>query len=197
MTSENKQRLSRLPAEYYQGLAWVHWTLTIEKRRTGWLDARFLYKFRELLTHACFRSQIACPIFTLMPDHMHLLCCGLASCSDQRNAMKRLRADTNEALRRIGFELQLQPYDHVLREQELELKAIESVVDYIARNPERKKLVPIDGFAEYPYTGCLLPGYPQIRLFEPTSWDTIWRTLSFLKRTKCLRIPDPKRQTTS
>ena len=189
-----KQRLSRLVPQYYQGDAWAHWTLTIAGRRRGWLDARFLYKFRELLTHACFRSQVACPIYTLMPDHIHLLWCGLAMAADQRVAMKRFRADTNETLKRIGFEFQLQPYDHVLRDEELERDAIENVVEYIARNPERKELVPIDQFASYPYTGCLLPGFPQIRLFEPTSWDTVWRTLAFLKRIECYRVTDPKRQ---
>ncbi len=53
-----KQRLKRLPPEYYQEFAWVHWTLTIEGRRVGWLDARFYHKFRELLTHVAFRYRI-------------------------------------------------------------------------------------------------------------------------------------------
>jgi REP element-mobilizing transposase RayT len=148
---------------------------------------------RELLTHVAFRYQLACPIFCLMPDHIHLLCCGLADSTNQRNAIKRLRKDAHECLQRIGFEFQRQPYDHVLCGEELEQSAIEDVSEYIARNPERKQLVPIDGFATYSYTACLLPGFPEIRLFEPESWDTVWRTISFLKRTECFRIPDPKR----
>ncbi|EMI16644.1 hypothetical protein RMSM_06432 [Rhodopirellula maiorica SM1] len=161
----------------------------------GWLDARFLYKFRELLTHVSFRDQIACPIFCLMPDHMHLLWCGLAEGADQRIAMKRLRKDTNDCLKRIGYELQFQPFDHVLREDERELSMLETVMEYIARNPERKGLVPIDGFASYPYTGCLIPGYPQMRLFQPKGWGEVWRTIAFLKRNQCFRVPDPKRLT--
>jgi len=58
---QDQQRLKRLPPEYYRGLAWVHWTLTIEERKTGWLDARFLYKFREIVAHAALRYQFACP----------------------------------------------------------------------------------------------------------------------------------------
>ncbi|QDT02909.1 hypothetical protein K227x_12880 [Rubripirellula lacrimiformis] len=187
-----KQRLKRLPAECYLGHAWVHWTFAIQDRKEGWLDARFLYKFRELLTHVAFRDQIACPIFCLMPDHMHLLWCGLAESSDQILAAKHLRSDLNDCFRRIGYQLQTQAYDHVLKDDELELGAIEAVAEYIARNPERKKLVGVDQFAKYPYTNCLLPGYPQLRLFQADSWNRVWRTLSFLKRTNCHRFPDPK-----
>ena len=187
-------RLKRLEPEHYRGLAWVHWTLTIDDRRTGWLDGKFLYRFRELLTHNAFRYQVACPIYCLLPDHVHLLWCGLVEASDQRLAMQSFRQDSNDSLRRIGFEFQRQAYDNVLEENELERDAIEALVEYIARNPERKKLVPTDAFASYPYTGCLIPGYPRIRLFQVDGWEPIWRTLSFLKRTQCHRIPDPKRQ---
>lgn len=167
--------------------------MTIDDRRTGWLEGKFYYKFREILTHVAFRDRIACPIFCLMPDHIHMLWCGLAESTDQRVAMKRLRLNANDCLKRIDHRFQRQPYDHVLREKELEKEAIEGVCDYIARNPERKGLVLNDEYASYSYTSCLLPGFPQIRLFEPTSWDTVWRTISFLKRTQCFRIPDPSR----
>ena len=192
MNAKKPSRLKRLPDEYYQGEAWVHWILAIEDRKTGWLDARLLYRFREILTHAAFRYQFACPIFCLMPDHIHMLWVGLADASNQLNAMKRFRLDLNESLRRIGFELQRQAYDHVLKEEELERDAIEDVAEYIARNPERKGLVPFDGFARYPFTGCLLPGACQLRLFQKIGWDEIWQTLAFLRRTECFRIPDPK-----
>ena len=36
----------------------MHWTLTMRDRRTGWLDARFYYHFRELLAHSQFRYAI-------------------------------------------------------------------------------------------------------------------------------------------
>ena len=185
-------RLNRLPPEYYTGEAWVHWVLTIENRRTGWLDAKFLYRFREVLTHATFRYQFACPIYCLMPDHMHMLWSGLAHRTNQLAAMQRFRLDMNESLRRVGYEFQRQAYDHVLKESEQERNAVEATAEYIARNPERRGLVPIEHFADYPYTGCLLPGACQIRLYRGTSWDEIWRTMSFLRRTECYRTPDEK-----
>ena len=192
MSVQRPKGLKRLPPEYYRGEAWVHWVLTIEDRKRGWLDARFLYRFREILTNVAFRYQIACSIFCLMPDHFHMLWTGLSNESDQLVAMKRFRKDTNESLRRIELEFQKQAYDHVLKNDELERTEIESTSEYIARNPERKGLVAIDEFAKYPYTGCLLPGGPQIRLFGSDGWDEVWRTLSCLRRTECYRKPDPK-----
>jgi putative transposase len=192
MSAIRPTRLKRLPAEFYVGEAWVHWVLAIQDRGTGWLDARLLYRFREVLTHAAFRYQFACPIFCLMPDHMHMLWMGLASETNQLLAMQRFRLDMNESLRKIGFSFQRQGYDHVLKELELERNAIEVTAEYIARNPERRGLVPIDRFAEYAYSGCLLPGACQLRLYRGTSWDEIWRTISFLRRTECYRKPDAK-----
>ncbi|MEM6473277.1 MAG: hypothetical protein AAF802_27195 [Planctomycetota bacterium] len=189
----HKQRLKRLSPEFYHGDAWVHWSLTIADRKTGWLDARFLYKFREILAHVSFRYQIACPVFCLMPDHMHLLWCGLAQSSDQLLAMQRFRKDANDCLVRIGFGFQKQAYDHVLKDHELGRDALESVIEYIARNPERQGMVSAEQFAKYPYIGCLIPGYPQMRLFQVDGWDRVWRTISFLKRTECFRVPDPNR----
>lgn len=193
---ENDQQdyLRRLPPSEYRGERWIHWVLTMQDRCTGWLDARFYYRFREALTHVAFRDQLACPIFCLMPDHIHLLWCGLTSSVDQRSAMKRFRRDLNACLRRIGFELQRQAYDHVLREEEVERTAVEDLSEYIARNPERKNLVAMDGFRSYPFTSCLLPGFPELSLFADDGWESIWRTLSYLRRTQCFRVSDPKRE---
>jgi hypothetical protein len=44
-------RLRRLAPEYYRGQAYVHWSLTMDDRKTGWLVPIFYYKYREILTH--------------------------------------------------------------------------------------------------------------------------------------------------
>ncbi|MFO0941588.1 MAG: hypothetical protein U0930_12575 [Pirellulales bacterium] len=82
-----------------------------------------------------------------------------------------------ESLGRIGFHWQSQAHDRVLRESEVEINELQTIGEYIARNPERNGLVPVDGYASYKYTGCLLPGYPELRLFEPDSWTRVWRAL--------------------
>lgn len=165
--------------------------MTIDGRRTGWLNGVFYYRFRELLTHAAFRYGMACPVFCLMPDHIHLIWMGLFGNSDQLLAMKHLRKSVNESLARIGFGLQDQAYEHVLKEDERQELAFREVCDYIARNPERAGLVEQDGYRKYPYTGCLVPGYPQLRPFEPTFWSEFDRVISFIRRNGLTRSPPP------
>ena len=180
--SNGRDYLKRLPPEFYRGQACVHWSMTMEDRKTGWLGPLFYYKFRELLTHTMFRYGICCPVFCLMPDHMHLLWLGLLDTADQRSAMKFLRRQLKPVLEKLHVQLQDQAYDHVLREDERQLIALQNVVEYIARNPERKQLVPIDGYREYAYLGCLIPGYPDLKPFQPDFWSLFDRLCSKLRR---------------
>ncbi|HAC92811.1 MAG TPA: hypothetical protein DCF63_19585 [Planctomycetaceae bacterium] len=156
--------------------------MTILNRRKGWLSALFYYRFRELLTHSQFRFAIACPIFCLMPDHIHLMWMGIREYSNQKLAMRHLRTRCNQSLRRIGFELQDQPHDHVLRENERQESAFIATCEYIARNPERAGLVGIDEYDRYPYTGCLLPGYPELKPFAPDYWTRFNRAFAWLRQ---------------
>ena len=130
--------------------------------------------------------------FCLMPDHIHLLWTGVAKASNQLVAMRRLRTDLNAALMETGYELQRQAYDHVLKPEERQAEAIEDLMEYIARNPERKGIVGRDGFDKYQFTGCLLPGAYRVELFQDCGWLAVWRTISFLRRTECFRRNDPK-----
>ncbi|QDV26424.1 hypothetical protein [Aureliella helgolandensis] len=182
MPKPSDAHLPRLAPEYYRGVAYVHWTMTLQGRRTGWLKPIFLYKFRELLTHAAFRFCFTCPIYCLMPDHMHMIWIGMNDRTDQLKASKYFRKHVNETLGRIGFKFQHQPHDRVLRDDERQESAFEDLVDYVARNPERAKLVPQDGFASYKYTGCLVPGYPELRLWQDDYWPRFWKAFSFTCR---------------
>lgn len=60
--------LRRLAPEAYRGRACVHWTLTVARRRTGWLDARAHALWREVWLHTLTRYRLALPIYCLMPD---------------------------------------------------------------------------------------------------------------------------------
>ena len=183
-----RDHLTRLDRGAYQGDAMVHWTLTMSGRRQGWLTSEFHAHFRELLTHSSFRYALACPIFCLMPDHAHLIWLGLHSGSDQLNAIKHLRTRTNEVLVKIGFELQDQAYDHVYKDDERNESSLRASCNYIARNPERAGLVQLDGYAEYAFTGCLVPGYPELRPFDSDFWNRFDRIVSFLREDGLLRI---------
>jgi len=177
-----RDHLRRLPREYYLGEALVHWTLTIRERKRGWLIPVFFYRFRELLTHTLFRYGLVCPIFCLMPDHMHMIWMGMLAKSDQLNAMKHFRTRCDDSLKRIGFELQDQAYDHVLKDEERREDEFWKLCEYIARNPERAGIVNQDEFAEYGFTGCLVPGYPELRPFESDFRSRFNRIVSHLRK---------------
>jgi putative transposase len=178
--AKNHDYLERLPAEYYCGQAYVHWSLTIENRKTGWLIPAFYYKYREILTHTAFRFGLCCPVYCCMPDHIHLLWAGILDGCNQRLAMRYFRKHLNFILTKLNTRLQLQSFDHVLRDGERQETAFEAVADYIARNPERRGLVPADGYAQYKFTGCLVPGYPELKPFEQDYWIRFWRVYSHL-----------------
>jgi REP element-mobilizing transposase RayT len=161
--------------------------MTIQDRKTGWLIPAFLYKFREILTHTLFRYGLSCPIYCCMPDHIHLLWIGLLDGSDQRNAAKYFRRQLNPVLEKLGARFQQQPYDRALREPECAGTAFEDVVEYIARNPERAGLVGQDCFRDYPYAGCLVPGYPELSHTQSGFWERFWRIHGFLREHGLIR----------
>ena len=182
MSDKSRNYLKRLPPEYYRGQAYVHWSLTIEDRKTGWLVPIFYYKYREILTHTAFRYGCCCPIYCCMPDHIHMLWVGILDECDQRIAMRYFRKQINPVLGKLNVRLQLQSFDSVLLNKERERGGFEDVAEYIARNPERRQLVPIDGFSDYSYSGCLVPGYPELKPFESDYWERFWRIYSHLRR---------------
>jgi putative transposase len=190
--SGRDDHLRRLDRIFYQGHAWVHWTLCTEHRQTGWLSPVFHGRFRELLTHASFRYALVCPAYCLMPDHIHLLWMGLSPGSDQLNAAKYLRKHVGPILDELGFSLQHQYYDHVLRDDERLESAFVNIAEYIMRNPERKGLVPTGGYADYEFTICLVPGYPELGPFQSEYWPRFWRTHSFLLSNGLIRLRDEK-----
>lgn len=183
--------LKRLPPENYRDQAYVHWSMTMDDRKKGWLSPLFHCKFREILTHTLFRYGLCCPMYCCMPDHIHLLWVGLLDGSDQRIAAKFFRTQLNPELEKLGARFQQQPYDHVLSEEDRERSAFGEVVEYIARNPERAGLVGPDGYRQYPYTGCLVPGYPDLIPWQFDFWDLFWRICSNLRTNGLTRLHSP------
>jgi hypothetical protein len=170
--------LPRLAPEFYRGFAVVQWTLTLEHRATGWLDDLFHAHFRELLLHAAAREGLFCPAYVLMPDHLHLVWLGLRTTTDQRNAMKFLRKHLAIALARrapagVGFELQKQAHDSVLRERDRERGAFQKSCFYLLDNPCRARLVrhPRD----WPHLGAVIPGYPFLHPLDADFWELFWK----------------------
>ena len=166
-----QKRLPRLEAGFYRGRVAVHWTMTIHDRQTGWLNPALHPTFREILLHSCFVSKCVCPLYCLMPDHAHFLVLGFSEGSDSLAWTRILRKNWNRLLA-PGFKLQKQAFDHILRAEERERDAFSGIAFYIAENPVRAGLVPHP--SEWPFTRCMVPGYPWLDPHEDKYWEIFW-----------------------
>jgi len=187
---ERHDYLRRLPGEHYRGEAYVHWSMTMDDRKAGWFVPIFYYKFREILTHATFRYGFCCPIYCCMPDHLHMLWIGILDACDQRLAARYFRTHLSPILQKLGVHFQKQAYDRVLREEDRQREAFETLVEYIARNPERTGLVKPDEFRAYPFTDCLVPGYPELKIWQKDFWERFWRIYLHLRKHGLTRVND-------
>ena len=166
--------LPRLPRPYYQGDAVVHWTQTIFDRARGWLTPEFHQRFRELMLHTAAREGLLSPVYCLMPDHIHLIWMGLRLDTDQLNAMSFLRTHLEPLLQPAKFQPQAE--DNVLREEERKRGAFAATCFYIGANPVRAELV-TDPMG-WPFTGCVVPGYPKLHPLEEGFWPKFWKIYS-------------------
>lgn len=166
--------LQRLPREYYQADAVVHWTMPTANRSTGWLSDAFHDLFREIMLHAAAREGLFCPTYCLMPDHIHLVWMGIRRESDQKNGMKFLREHLASKLRPHCF--QHQAHDHVLRAEQLKRNAFAKVCFYIIDNARK------EGLAAHPkewrFCGAIIPGYPAMHPLDQDFWSKFWKLYS-------------------
>jgi putative transposase len=163
--------LPRLAPEFYQGDAVVHWSMPISMRKKGWLNDVFHVRFREIMLHAAVRQNLSCPVYCLMPDHIHLVWMGLGRQSDQRKGMKFLRERLATVLHPHRF--QHQAHDHVLRDEERRRNAFAKVCFYILANPSRAGLIQETG--SWPFCGAIVPGYPALHPSERDFWPLFWK----------------------
>ena len=179
--------LPRLPREYYQADAVVFWTLTMFDKAKGWLTPAFHQHFQKLMLHAAAREGLVCPIYCLMPDHIHLVWMGLRLDSDQCNGMAFLRTYLEPELSPAKF--QPQPQDEVLREGQRKRNAFAKVCFYIAANPVRAELIGEDEV--WPFTGCVIPGYPNLNPLAEDYWSKFWRIFAKLRQPDAGNIKRP------
>ncbi|MBW8864948.1 MAG: hypothetical protein JF609_08510 [Verrucomicrobia bacterium] len=163
--------LQRLPREYYQADAVVHWTMPVAMRGTGWLTDAFHAGFREVMLHAAAREGVFCPTYCLMPDHIHLVWMGMRRDTDQKNGMKFLREHLGLKLRPHQF--QHQAHDHVLRAEQRKRNAFAKVCFYIIDNARKEGLVQHP--SEWRFCGAIIPGYPAMHPLENDYWPKFWK----------------------
>jgi hypothetical protein len=107
----------------------------------------------------------------MMPDHVHLIWMGVAPGSDQRAGTAFLCRQFERHLAPVKW--QHQPYDHLLREDERTRGALPATCSYVAENPVRKGLVA--RAEDWPFTGCVIPGYPSLSPNGDGYWELFWR----------------------
>ena len=179
MNEETRDYLRRLDRSHYQGLAIVHWSHTVEERKTGWLGDGFHVGFREILIHAGFLHGLFCPAYCLMPDHFHVVWSGLRKDSDQLTATTWMRRRVNGLLATDGCQLQKQAYDRVLRDSDRDRFAFEKLIGYVFMNPDRASLVG-EGAprSDWKWRDSILPAYPEVgwqRSSPDSYWDLYWK----------------------
>ena len=153
----------------------------------GWLTPAFHQRFRNLMLHAAAREGLVCPVYCLMPDHLHLVWMGLRLDWDQINGMAFLRTYLEPELSPAKF--QPQPQDEVLRAEQRKRNAFAKVCFYIAANPVRAKLI---GEKEiWPFTGCVISGYPKLNPLDEDYWSKFWRIFAKLRQSDADNIKRP------
>jgi len=165
--------LRRLPKEYYQGHSFVHWSMSMDQRKKGWLDRVSHLKIREVILHAMARYRLACPVYCLMPDHMHLFWIGLSASSDQRLAASFFRKYAGEVLRCSCCGFQKQAYDNVLREKDREKDAVMRLAYYISSNPVRAGLVA--DARDWEFSGSMMLACPDLDWREKDFSERFWK----------------------
>jgi REP element-mobilizing transposase RayT len=171
-----RRKLPRLERGYYLGVGAVHWIFSMEGRATGWLSEAFHLHFREMVSHTTVRYALVAPVYCLMPDHIHIMLWGYRDDSDAYLAASFLRKYTRREI--LPARYQKQAYDHVLIENELNRDSFEGVCHYILENPVRAKICELA--REYPFSGSLIPGYPDLRIHEEGYWELFWKLVNRL-----------------
>jgi putative transposase len=182
--------LPRLRREFYQADAVIFWTLPIAHRSTGWLNPSFHAAFREMTLHAAAREGFLCPIYCLMPDHLHLVWMGVRADCDQRNGMKFFRAQLGAFLEDHSF--QHQPHDHVLSQAERRRGAFAKTCGYTLQNPVKAGLVV--RAEDWLYSGAIVPGYPRTDPHEPKYWPWFWKQYHSMRETGLDKRVLPRRE---
>jgi putative transposase len=142
-----RERRHRLPKEAYQGRVTVMFTLCAEGRKKVFTEPDLVRDLIVLLADAVTKHKCCVPVFTFMPDHLHLLVRGETDQSDTRAAMCSFRRTIG--IRFPDIDLQKDFYDHIVKWFE----GCENKAWYIANNPVRAGLIR-EPF-QWPFTGSI------------------------------------------
>ncbi len=89
-----REKGHRLRHELYLGRRAVAFTACMHGRQSVLTDSSLVEAFVERLGKATARHGCTVPLYTFMPDHLHLLTLGETDASDAKAAMNRFKTST-------------------------------------------------------------------------------------------------------
>ena len=143
----------------------VFWTLTIFDRAEGWLTTRFTSGSSELMLHAAAREGLVCPIYCLMPDHLHLVWMGLHWIPTRFNGMTFLRTYLEPELCRRSFNHR--PHDEVCGKNKESVNAFAKICFYIAGESCAGRII---GEKTFGHSPAAFSGYPRLNPADEDFW---------------------------
>ncbi len=160
-----RRKPHRLPEEAYHGPVCVSFTACEAHRKPLLANDIIHAALHERLARAASKHLCTVPIYTLMPDHLHVLVLGTDETSRPKDAMDSFKMSSGRWFRynRPDLSFQHDFHDHIVRRHE----GWASKARYIARNPWRAGLV--GGERQWPYTGTI--GYNLDDVLEEAFWQ--------------------------
>ncbi|MEZ0327499.1 MAG: transposase [Fimbriimonas sp.] len=146
-----REKKHRLPAEDYMGQVCVAITACEKFRRPNLANPAMFEIVTSALEEAAERGRCSVPIYTLMPDHAHLLVLGI---DEESRALETInffkwKSGVQIYSRKLPVKWEKDFYDRIVREAE----GWRNQGRYIALNPVRAGLV--ENPEEWPFTGSI------------------------------------------
>jgi putative transposase len=161
----------RLPAAHYIGQRFYFATLCCSGRHSAFANRELAVWLIEELRKQAVSNQFAVHAYCVMPDHLHVLVCGVEPTSNMLAFLKKLKQKTSyEFQQRFHQPLwQKKFYDHILRPRD----SLHGVATYIWMNPVRKRLCKHPH--KYPFSGSFALDDWR-KAFSPAElWQPPWK----------------------
>ncbi|HTZ72532.1 MAG TPA: transposase [Candidatus Aquilonibacter sp.] len=167
---EFRRKEIRLHPLRYMGQNTYFLTFCCARRRPIFRDPQTAARLVEQLRERSAVHAFAVHAYRVMPDHLHLIVCGLEPRSDLIVFVSDLKHETAHLHRaRTGEQLwQKRFYDRVLRSGE----RADAVAGYIWMNPVRKGMCSAP--QDYPYSGSFVIDWKR-GVSSAESWIPEWR----------------------
>jgi putative transposase len=151
MNSIIREKLHRLPGEFYRGTSIVAFTLCIKNREIVFDNPEFINIFITFLNELVRRYKCKIPVYCFMPDHLHLIVVGTDNEVDLLKVITAFKQKSGYWLAKNKPDISWQKdfFDHVIKKDE----SLLANVKYILDNPVRKGIV--SDYQEYPFKGAI------------------------------------------